>query len=146
MHIEQVERVKTVLRTKSAKDYNWEAYTVLIVEDDSINFKVIEAMLRNTKIKIIHADNGLKAIDKVRTEPKLDLVLMDVHLPELSGLEATKIIQGINQRLPIIAQTANAMSEDKDKCIEAGCVDYISKPIDMNELFSKVSKYLPAEE
>ncbi len=128
---------------KTGKDYNWEDFTVLIVEDDNINFKVIEAMLRGTKIKVIHADNGLKAIDKARTIPHIDLVLMDVHLPELSGLEATKIIQGINPGLPIIAQTANAMSEDKDKCIEAGCIDYISKPIDMIELFSKMAKYLP---
>ncbi len=134
-----------VPKVKSTVEYNWEDYTILIVEDDNINFKVIEAMLRNTKVKLIHADNGLKAIDKVRTNSEIDLVLMDVHLPELSGLEATKIIQGINPALPIIAQTANAMSDDKDKCIEAGCVDYISKPIDMSDLFTKISKYLPVK-
>jgi signal transduction histidine kinase/CheY-like chemotaxis protein len=127
---------------KSPTDYDWSKYTVLIVEDDIINFKVIEAMLRNTKINIIHADNGVMAIDYVRLFPHIDIVLMDVHLPELSGLEATGRIKKINKTLPVIAQTANAMSEDKEKCLEAGCVDYISKPIDMDELITKISKYL----
>jgi len=128
---------------KSHTDYDWSKYTVLIVEDDLINFKVIEAMLRNTKINIIHADTGVMAIEHVRLFPKIDIVLMDVHLPEMSGLEATGRIVKMNKTLPVIAQTANAMSEDKEKCLEAGCVDYISKPIDMGDLFAKISKYLP---
>jgi len=127
---------------KNTIGYDWDRYTILIVEDDTINYKVIEAMLRNTKVNVIHADNGKKAIEKVDLHPQIDLVLMDVHLPEMSGLEATKRILELNPKLPIIAQTANAMSEDKDKCLEAGCVDYISKPIDMGDLFSKISKYL----
>ena len=132
-----------VPQKRNTIDYDWSKYTVLIVEDDTINFKVIEAMLRNTKINAIRADNGLKAIEQVQLNPQIDLVLMDVHLPEMSGLDATNRILGINSKLPIIAQTANAMSEDKDKCLDAGCVDYISKPIDMSDLFSKISKYLP---
>ena len=128
---------------KSVVEYNWSNNSILIVEDDIINFKVIDAMLRNSKVNVIHADNGVKAIEYVRLFPQIDLVLMDVHLPEMSGLEATKQIKEINPNLPIIAQTANAMSEDRDKCIDAGCVDYISKPIDMNELFTKLAKYLP---
>jgi len=135
--------VSSSQQKKNATDYDWSKYTVLIVEDDIINFKVIEAMLRNTKIKVIHADNGVMAIDHVRLFPQIDIVLMDVHLPEMSGLEATGKIKTINMTLPVIAQTANAMSEDKDKCLEAGCIDYISKPIDMGELISKISKYLP---
>ena len=128
---------------KTVVKYDWSKYTVLIVEDDMINFKVIEAMLRNTKIHVFHAENGVKSIEYIRLYPHINLVLMDVHLPEMSGLEATVKILKINPELPIIAQTANAMSEDKDKCLEAGCVDYISKPIDMNELVAKISKYLP---
>ena len=128
---------------KSSTEHDWSMYTVLIVEDDVINFKVIEAMLRNTKISIIHADNGVLAIEHVRLFPQIDIVLMDVHLPEMSGLEATGKIKKVNKTLPIIAQTANAMSEDKEKCLEAGCVDYISKPIDMGELIAKIAKYLP---
>jgi PAS domain S-box-containing protein len=132
-------------KRRSARDYDWSNYTILIVEDDLINYKVIEAMLRNTKVKMLHADNGLKAIDEVCANQGIDLVLMDVHLPEMSGLEATKYILDINPTLPIIAQTANAMAEDKDKCLEAGCSDYISKPIDMGNLYTKIAKYLPDE-
>ena len=127
---------------RSIVEYDWSNYSVLIVEDDIINFKVIEAMLRNTKVNVIHADNGLKAIEYIRLYPQINLVLMDVHLPEISGLEATEKILKLHPKLPIIAQTANAMSEDKDKCLEAGCVDYISKPIDMNDLFTKLAKFL----
>ena len=128
---------------KSDKEHDWSNYSLLIVEDDAINFKVIQAMLRSTRVNVIHADNGLKAIEMVQLNPQIDLVLMDVHLPEMSGLEATLQIRKINPAIPIIAQTANAMSEDRDKCIDAGCVDYISKPIDMNDLFIKLAKYLP---
>jgi len=128
---------------KSVVEYVWSNYTLLIVEDDMINYKVIEAMLRNSKINVIHADNGLKAIEYVRIYPQIDLVMMDVHLPEMSGLEATYHILNIRPELPVIAQTANAMSEDREICMKAGCVDYISKPIDMNELFEKLAKHLP---
>ena len=127
---------------KISEEYDWSEHTALIVEDDIVNYKVIMAMLRNTKINVIHADNGLKAIEYVHLYPQIDIILMDIHLPEMSGLDATAKIKEINCKLPVIAQTANAMSDDKDKCIEAGCVDYISKPIDMNELFEKISKYL----
>ena len=127
-------------------EYHWNKYTALIVEDDLINFKVIEAMLRNTGINIIHVDNGVKAIQQANSNPHIDIVLMDVHLPEMSGLEATIKIKEVNKTLPIIAQTANAMSDDKDRCIDAGCSDYISKPIDMNELIAKISKFLRSKE
>jgi len=130
-------------KKKSIVEYNWSNYSILIVEDDIINYKVIDAMLRSSKVNVLHADNGLKAIEYVSLYPQIDIVLMDVHLPEMSGLEATYQIKKINPQLPIIAQTANAMSEDRDKCIDAGCIDYISKPIDMNELFTKLEKYLP---
>ena len=130
-----------VPQKKHIRDYDWSNRTILIVEDDVVNYKVIEAMLRNTKVKTIHADNGLNAIDQVHLNPQIDMVLMDVHLPEMSGLDATRHILDINPKLPIIAQTANAMLEDRDKCLEAGCADYISKPIDMNDLYFKISKF-----
>jgi PAS domain S-box-containing protein len=129
-------------QTNSFNEHDWGDYTILIVEDDNINYKVIEAMLRNTKVKVLHADNGLNAINQVRFNSNINLVLMDVHLPVMNGLEATRKILEINPVLPIIAQTANAMSDDKDKCLEAGCVDYISKPIDMGNLITKISKFL----
>ena len=141
-HLTTMLEDEDIPQEKSGKVPDWSDYTVLIVEDDAINFKVIEAMLRNTKLQLIRADNGLKAIERVRMNPYIDLVLMDVHLPVMSGLEATPIILDISPKLPIIAQTANAMSDDMDKCLEAGCIDYISKPIDMEELIGKMSKIL----
>ena len=123
-------------------DYKWCNNTILVVEDDVINFKVIEAMLRSTKVKIIHASNGLQAIETITKNPQISLVLMDVHLPEMSGLEATTKIKEINPTLPVIAQTANAMAEDREICIAAGCADYISKPIDMKELLGKMGRYM----
>jgi len=120
------------------KPHNWSGYTVLIVEDDIINYKVLGGMLRNTKVSIIHSDNGVKAVEQVKLNPNIDLVLMDIQLPEMDGCEATEKILEINPTLPIIAQTAN----EKERCLEAGCIDYIAKPIDMNLLFNKMSKFL----
>jgi len=123
-------------------DYNWEGFAFLIVEDDKVSYKFLEGILRKTKVKIYHADNGIKAIEYCRNYPDIDCVLMDIQLPEMSGLDATRIIKALRKDLPIIAQTANAMSEDREKCLEVGCVDYVSKPINVNILFSKIDKYL----
>ena len=121
-------------------DKDWSDYTALLVEDDPISSKVIKAMLRNTKINLILADNGLKAVEQVRLNPKIDLALMDMQMPKMNGLEATGKILNINPDIPIIAQTANGA---KTECLEAGCVDYIKKPIRIGELFTKMSKFLP---
>jgi CheY-like chemotaxis protein len=123
-------------------EHNWEDDTILVVEDDMVNCKIVGAMLRPTNVKLVYVDTGQKAIDYVLGNHPVDLILMDVHLPEMNGLEASKFILKYKPNLRIIAQTANAMSDDKDKCIEAGCVDYISKPINMNDLILKISKYL----
>jgi signal transduction histidine kinase/CheY-like chemotaxis protein len=124
-------------------DFNWSDRVILIAEDDKVSFKFLEEIFKKTKAKIYHADNGLKAIDYCKTHPDIDIVLMDIQLPELSGLDATRIIKNMRHDLPVIAQTANAMSEDKEKCLEVGCVDYISKPINVASLFKKINKYMP---
>ena len=112
------------------------------MEDDKVSYKFLEGIFRKTGVKILHADNGLKAIDLCKNNPDIDIVLMDIQLPEMSGLDATRIIKAIRKDLPIIAQTANAMSDDKERCLEVGCVDYVSKPINVNILFSKIDKHL----
>lgn len=123
-------------------DYNWLSKVFLIVEDDKVSFKFLQEVFKKTGAKIYHADNGLKAIEFCKTHPEIDIVLMDIQLPEMSGLDATRIIKNIRRELPIIAQTANAMAEDKEKCLEVGCVDYVSKPINVPALFRKIEKYL----
>jgi CheY-like chemotaxis protein len=128
---------------KKILDKDWSNYTVLIVEDDILNHKVIRAMLRNTEVNILHASNGKNAIAKVRSNPQIDLMLMNEHLPDMCGLETAGEILNINPDIPVIAQTANLKSDFKQKCIEAGCADYIGKPTNMGELFNKMSKFLP---
>jgi signal transduction histidine kinase/ActR/RegA family two-component response regulator len=123
-------------------DYDWSGRTFLIVEDDKVSFKFLEGMLKKTGATLFHADNGLKAIEYCKKYSEIEIVLMDIQLPEMSGLDATKIITSYRKDLPIIAQTANAMSEDKEKCLEVGCVDYVSKPINIHVLFHKIDKYL----
>jgi PAS domain S-box-containing protein len=122
--------------------YNWEQSLILIVEDDKISYKFLEAVFINTRVKILHASNGLEAVEYCKKHNNIDLVLMDIQLPEMSGLEATRIIKEFRPNLPVIAQTANAMAEDETRCYEVGCVDYVTKPIDVQVLFSKVDKYL----
>lgn len=124
-------------------DFDWSDKAILIVEDDKVSYKFLHEIFKKTKAKIYHAVNGLQAIELCKTHLDIDIVLMDIQLPEMSGLDATKIIKNLRRDLPIIAQTANAMSEDKEKCIEVGCVDYISKPINVPNLFRKINKYLP---
>jgi len=125
---------------KKIMDKDWSKYTVLIVEDDVFNHKMIKAMLRNTNVKIIHADNGQKAIEEVRLNPKIDLTLLNMQLSDMNGLETAGKILDINPAIPVIAQTA---SINRHECLEIGCVDYIGKPTNMCELFTKMSKFLP---
>ena len=116
--------------------------TFLIVEDDKVSLKFLDAVLKKTGATVLHTDNGMDAIDICRSFQDIDLVLMDIQLPGMNGLETTKQIHSLRRDLPIIAQTANAMTEDRDRCIEVGCVDYISKPINTALLFSKIQQYL----
>jgi len=116
--------------------------TVLVVEDVESNYLYIEALLKKLKIKIIWAKNGNEGINFCKENPKIDLVLMDILLPEINGYEATKQIKKFRPNLPIIAQTAFAMYGDSEKAFEAGCDDYIAKPIKKQLLLDLVNKYI----
>lgn len=121
--------------------YNWKDRKLLIVEDDAMSFLFLKEILRPTKIKILHAPDGKKAIDMVYQTPDIDLVLMDIKLPGISGYEATKQIKEFSD-IPVIAQTAYAMLDDHSKILEAGCDDYISKPINRKNLLKLIDLYL----
>ncbi len=103
--------------------------TLLLVEDDDSSAMFLEVILEGLKCKIIRAVNGIDAIQKFENNPDIALVLMDIKLPEMDGIEATKKIKLINKNVPVIAQTAYAFKEDAEKFKKAGCDDYISKPI-----------------
>lgn len=126
----------------SEKDYNWENKTILIAEDEESNIKMITMLLQKTNINIIHVKNGKDAIVKCKELDHIDLVLLDIKMPKLNGLDATKEIRQFNKELPIIAFTAYAMPSNQDKAYKAGCTDFIAKPIKTEKLLQKLDHYL----
>ncbi|MBN1252229.1 MAG: PAS domain S-box protein [Bacteroidales bacterium] len=130
------------IEAKLSKEYNWNNNSVLIVEDDDISYLYLEKILNKTKLKIYRATNGIEAYEICRKNSDIDIVLMDIQLPGVNGYEATKQIKKIKPSLPIIAQTAHALTEDKKKSIAAGCDEFITKPIKRQILLSAIEKYI----
>jgi len=122
--------------------HNWDGKRFLVAEDDKFSFKFLEGFLKQTKAEVIRASDGREAVEICRNDPNIDLVLMDIQMPEMNGLTATEEIKKFNARLPIIAQTANAINEERVRCLEAGCDDFITKPVNINELYEKINKWL----
>lgn len=116
--------------------------TILIVEDVDTNYFYMSSLLQKFNCKIIRANNGAKAIELCKSDPSINLVLMDIELPVLDGYKATTEIKKIRPELPIIAQTAFAMMGERERSKEAGCNDYLAKPIRKEELISTLRKYL----
>lgn len=118
--------------------------TILITDDDMRNIFALSSALQVYDLKIVIANNGREALQKLDESPQIDLVLMDIMMPEMDGYEAMKAIRLEKRfaRLPIIALTAKAMKNDREKCIEAGANDYISKPVDMDKLLSMLRVWL----
>ncbi len=123
--------------------YNWEGKTFLIAEDEEDNFRYLEVALSISNASLIWARTGLEAVDIFKRIDKIDLVLMDIKMPEMDGYAATREIKKQNGKVPVIAQTAYAMSEEREKSIVAGCDDYIAKPIGYEDLLSKINKFVP---
>ncbi len=126
-------------------DINWQGKNILIVEDDQICFSYLDVLLKPTRVTIFHALEGQQAIDLCTIHPEIDVVLMDVRLPGMNGLDATRIITSIRQDLPVIAQTAYTSEEDQQAAFSAGCWDFIAKPIPANEMIRMIKKYLERE-
>ena len=116
---------------------------ILVAEDDSANFMYISALLRqNTTARIIHARNGKEAVEKFRENPGIEIVLMDMKMPEMNGFEATLGIKSINPEIPVIAITAYAMLGDEKRILDAGCDAYLSKPISKDKLIEKLTAFV----
>ncbi len=122
---------------------DWGEKVILVVEDVDTNKIFFDAALRKTHAKIIWAKDGQEAIDMFK-ENVVDLVLMDLQLPIVDGYTATRELKKINSSIPIIAQTAHVMSGEREKCIEAGCDDYLAKPIRLQILMETLSRFLNA--
>ncbi len=115
---------------------------ILIAEDDEISEEYISIMLKKFGKKIISVKNGIEAVAACRQNPDIDLVLMDIQMPELNGYEATQQIREFNKDVYIIAQTAYALRGDREKALEAGCNDYLTKPILACDLKDKINKFI----
>lgn len=114
---------------------------ILIAEDDELSSQLITLVLEQFNNEIIKVDTGKNAVEVMQNNPDIDLIFMDIKMPRLNGYEATRLIREFNSKVIIIAETAYALFGDKEKAIEAGCNDYIAKPINKNELVGLVMKY-----
>ncbi len=129
-------------KKKPRTNYNWDGKLFLIAEDDKFSYKFLEGFLKQTGADVMRAADGHEAVNLCRNHETIDLVLMDIQMPEMNGLEATTAIKQFRKNVPVIAQTANAITEERQKCLDAGCDDFISKPININELYAKIDKWL----
>lgn len=123
-------------------EYHWPDKTILIAEDEPVNYRLLIVMLSKTGAKILHGADGLKTLNLFKENPQIDLILMDIKMPEMDGLEVTREIRKVNPTIPIVAQTAFAFGEEKNKLLEIGCNAFLTKPIDRRTLFSVIDKYL----
>jgi PAS domain S-box-containing protein len=117
---------------------------VLVAEDVRTNQMLIKTLLERMGLEVTIAVDGQEALQMALAE-KFDLILMDIHMPRMDGYKATDALRKEGITTPIVALTANAMKGDEEKCIDAGCDDYLAKPINRNDLLEKVSKYLPSK-
>jgi len=122
-------------------EYNWEGKIIIVAEDVQINFRLLELNLKKTNVTLFWAKNGEEVVELARNND-VDLILMDIQMPKLDGYEATKALKLFKPNVPIIAQTAFTMTNEKENSLLAGCDSYISKPINKRELLLLIDKYL----
>ena len=139
---------QSMLRTVRSRDRVFEGRTILLVDDDVRNVFALTSALEQRGAIVEIGRNGFEALSKLDEVPGIDLVLMDVMMPGMDGLEATRRIRadGRFDRLPIIAVTAKAMKDDQEQCIAAGANDYLAKPIDLTRLYSLLRVWMPSLE
>ncbi len=137
---EKKQEVSTAMR-QSPTEKEQPRRCILLVEDEMYNYRFMTALLKiNNYAEVILATTGTDAVEKCKQHPEINMVLMDLKLPEMSGFEATRHIKAMRSDLPVIAITAFAMSGDERKARDAGCDDYIPKPVSKEVLFSKLEK------
>jgi signal transduction histidine kinase/CheY-like chemotaxis protein len=136
---EEVSAIEATIKQKHA------GKRILVVEDEPINREITLMILADINLVVEVAEDGLEAIEKV-LESQYDLILMDMQMPRMNGLDATRQIRKLphGRQVPILAMTANAFTEDKARCFEAGMDDFLTKPVEPEALFSKLLKWLSA--
>ena len=124
-------------------DYSWKNYTTLVAEDDPLNYRYIELLLsRRTGVKIIWAKNGKEALNICKKQKDIDIVLLDLQLPELDGFKTLELIKMHNPYLPVIIQTANSWNNEEENCTKAGCDGFFNKPLNIDGLLQKMDTCL----
>jgi signal transduction histidine kinase/HAMP domain-containing protein/CheY-like chemotaxis protein len=131
-------RQRSIVEQLRETDATLVGKTVLVIDDDVRNIFALTSLLEDHRLKVVHAENGRAGIELLQKTPDVDLVLMDIMMPEMDGYETMRAIreEARFRSLPIIALTAKAMKGDRAKCLEAGATDYITKPVDLEQLFS----------
>jgi two-component system, cell cycle response regulator DivK len=125
--------------------FRWREKTIMIVEDVRTNHMLIDRILRRTSANLLWAMDGEKAVQMAKENDNIDLILMDIRLPKMNGYDATREIRKFRQDVPIIAQTAYVLPEEKGKVLSVGCNDLLTKPIRKNQLLATVSRYIDKE-
>ncbi len=123
-------------------EYNWKGKVILIAEDMEMNFVLLKKTLEQTEAEIIRAKNGQEMVDLVKSNSNIDIVLLDMGMPVMDGYEATKLLRSEGYQIPIIAQTAFALNNERERVLEAGCNAYVEKPIKKEVLFEKINQLI----
>jgi PAS domain S-box-containing protein len=138
----QGERNETIKIAEPTGSNSLEGKTILIAEDGATARLYFKVALEKTKAKLLFAKNGKIAVDLFKSHPEIDLVMMDIGMPIMNGFEAMAKILEYDSKAKIIAQTAYAMTNEKEKCFDLGCVDYLTKPIDKSLLIKTIEKWI----
>jgi CheY-like chemotaxis protein len=115
---------------------------ILVAEDEYFNFRYIERILRDTHVNLVWAKNGEEAVTCFTNDQSIELILMDIRMPGLSGIDAFKQIRSVDRVVPVIAQTAYSYADNEEDLLDAGFSEYIAKPIQREELINKIEKLL----
>jgi CheY-like chemotaxis protein len=126
----------------NAEHGDWSGKKILIVEDEESNMELLRFLLRPFHPELILAYNGEEALSRFEQTSQIDVVLLDIRLPDISGWEIAKKMKNIRPSVPVIAQTAYAMSSDQKKSRDTGCEGYITKPISKEKLYKTLSEFL----
>jgi len=129
--------------TLGMADYSWNNRVILITEDEEVNFFYLKTLFQRADAKVLRAKNGKEAVDIISEYGGgIDLIMMDLNMPVMDGYEAMRIIKSLHPSIPIIAQTAYTLNNDRHRCLQAGFNDYIAKPINRMALYRMVNDNL----
>jgi CheY-like chemotaxis protein len=121
---------------------DWSDKTILIAEDEEVDYIYLHTALAKTKVNVLRAHNGLEAVEIAKITPNIDLILMDIKMPKMNGIEATRTIKSFRSDVFIVVQSAFAMEEDRQNCFSVGVDDFLAKPVRYKLMFDILGKYL----